>query len=130
MVVRDNRVVVEHALYWTKANSSEEALFLVAIINSETLRTAAEKYQAIGQFGARHFDKVIWNLPIQVYDPEDSLHRDLANAGARAEAVAAGIELVETEKFQRARKRIRDGLIENGIAAEIETLVENLLASD
>lgn len=130
MVVRDNRVVVEHALYWTKANSSEEALFLVAIINSETLRTAAEKYQAIGQFGARHFDKVIWNLPIPVYDPEDSLHRDLANAGARAEAVAAGIELVETEKFQRARKRIRDGLIENGIAAEIETLVENLLASD
>lgn len=130
MLVRDERAVIEHALYWTSVSSENEAYFLVALINSEALRDSAEKFQARGQFGARHFDKVIWNLPIPVFDPKNALHRKLAKAGARAEAVAGGVELVEAEKFQRARKRIRDGLIENGIAAEIETLVENLLASD
>lgn len=127
-MIRDELAVIEHKLYWTAPSSDEEAYYLVAILNSETTRALGEKYQSRGQFGARDFDKVIWNLPIPVFDPKDALHRKLSKAGARAEAVAAGVELVETEKFQRARKRIRDGLIQNGIAAEIETLVENLLA--
>lgn len=127
-LIRDELAVIEHKLYWTAPSSDEEAYYLVAILNSETTRALGEKYQSRGQFGARDFDKVIWNLPIPVFDPKDALHRKLSKAGARAEAVAAGVELVETEKFQRARKRIRDGLIQNGIAAEIETLVENLLA--
>lgn len=129
-LIKDERAVIDHKLYWTRATSDKEAYYLMAILNSETTRALAEKFQSRGQFGARDFDKVIWNLPIPVFDPKNSLHRKLAKAGKRAEAVAAGIELVETEKFQRARKRIRDGLIENGVAAEIETLVENLLAGD
>ncbi|MBA4768105.1 MAG: N-6 DNA methylase [Porphyrobacter sp.] len=129
-VIKDERAVIDHMLYWSKTTSEKEAYYLIAILNSETTRALAEQYQARGQFGARHFDKVIWNLPIPVFDPKNTLHRKLSKAGARAEAVAAGVELVETEKFQRARKRIRDGLIQNGIAAEIETLVENLLAGD
>ena len=44
-----------------------------------------------------------------------------------AEAVAAQVELVESEKFQRARKRVRDALAEEGIGGEIEKLVEKLL---
>lgn len=55
------------------------------------------------------------------------LHRNLAAAVAKAEAAAGMVDLVEGEKFQRARKRVRDALIGNGIAAEIEKLVEKLL---
>lgn len=85
------------------------------------------QYQARGQFGARHFDKVIWNLPIPRYDAKVQLHRDIVEAGKSAEAKAALVILKEGEKFQRARKRVRDALIADGIAGDIEKLVEKLL---
>lgn len=97
------------------------------MLNSETARARAEQYQARGQFGARHFDKVMFNLPIPLFDAKQSLHRELAEAGAQAEAVAASVELKEGEKFQRARKRVRDALAEDGIGGDIEKLVEKLL---
>lgn len=56
-----------------------------------------------------------------------ALHRDLAAAGREAERVAGLVELVEGEKFQRARRRIRDALAEYGIGGEIEKLVDKLL---
>jgi hypothetical protein len=96
-------------------------------LNSEAARSRAEGYQSRGQFGARDFDKVMFNLPIPVFDANVPLHQELALAGREAEEVAAGVDLVEGEKFQRARKRVRDGLIENGIAGRIEKLVDRLL---
>ena len=128
-VLRDDRAVVEHKLYWAKPDSEEEANYLVTILNSETTRAAAAGYQSRGQFGARDFDKVIWNLPIPRYDRKVKLHRDLAAAGARAEAVARNVELVEGEKFVRARQRVRRQLTADGIADEIEKLVGKLLAA-
>lgn len=69
----------------------------------------------------------MFNLPIPLFDAADPLHRELATAGAMAEEVAALAELNEGEKFQRARKRVRDALAENGIGRRIEKLVEKLL---
>jgi hypothetical protein len=106
-VIRDERAVIDHKLYWTKPDSEDEALYLCAILNSETARSRAEKYQSRGQFGARDFDKVMFNLPIPLFKPSDALHRDLAEAGAQAEVVAANVELKEGEKFQRAQARAR-----------------------
>jgi hypothetical protein len=101
--------------------------FLGAIINSEATRLRVVEYQARGQFGARHFDKAFFNLPIPIFDPKNPLHVKLAEAGANAERKALQVELVEGEKFQRARKRVREALIEDGIAGEIDALVEKLL---
>lgn len=100
---------------------------MTAFLNSEAARTRAERYQARGQFGARHFDKVMFNLPIPLFDQRDPLHTALADAGQEAERVAGMVELVEGEKFQRARKRVRDALAEDGIGGEIEKLVDRLL---
>ena len=68
----------------------------------------------------------MFNLPISFFDAE-ALHRELAEAGAHAETVVANVELKEGEKFQRARKRVRDALTEDGIGGDIEKLVEKLL---
>jgi hypothetical protein len=81
----------------------------------------------MGQWGARHFDKVMFNLPIPRFDPTMKLHRDLAAAADRAEKVAAIVTLEEGEHFTRARKRIRDALRADGVAGEIDQLVERLL---
>lgn len=126
-LIRDERAVIDHMLYWAVPANEAEAYYLAAVLNSEAARSRAEQYQARGQFGARHFDKVMFNLPIPLFDAAEILHRDLAEAGAHAEAVAAQVELVEREKFQRARKRVRDALTEEGIGGEIEKLVEKLL---
>jgi hypothetical protein len=127
MILRDTSSIIEHILYWAACETDEEANYLAAILNSETARSRAEQYQARGQFGARHFDKVMFNLPIPRFDPKNELHQALADAGARAEVAANLVDLVEGEKFQRARKRVRDALIENGVAREIDELVEKLL---
>jgi SAM-dependent methyltransferase len=127
IVLRDKRAVIEHKLYWAKPASEEEAHYLSGILNSETARARAERYQSRGQFGARDFDKVMFNLPIPVFDAKETLHRELAEAGAHAETVAANVELKEGEKFQRARKRVRDALADDGIGGDIEKLVEKLL---
>lgn len=127
MVLRDPHAVIDHMLYWSAPSIDQEAYFLVAILNSEAARSRAEQHQSRGQFGARHFDKVMFNLPIPLFDARDSLHLALAAAGREAERVAGMVELVEGEKFQRARKRVRDALAEHGIGTEIEKLVDELL---
>jgi hypothetical protein len=97
--------------------------------NALESKPRAERFQSRGQFGARDFDKVMFNLPIPLFDARDPLHGDLAAAGVHAEEVAALAELVEGEKFQRARKRVRDALADDGVGGEIEKLVEKLLES-
>jgi hypothetical protein len=119
--------VIDHKLYWIKPASEDEAHYLTGILNSETARSRAERFQSRGQFGARDFDKVMFNLPIPLFKASEPLHLELAQAGAQAETVAANVELKEGEKFQRARKRVRDALAEDGIGGEIEKLVEKLL---
>lgn len=127
IVLRDDNAVIEHKLYWAKPASEDEAYYLTAVLNSETARAGAEGYQSRGQFGARDFDKVMFNLPIPLFKATEALHRELAEAGAQAETVAASVELKEGERFQRARKRVRDALAEDGIGGDIEKLVEKLL---
>ena len=83
--------------------------------------------QARGQWGARHFDKVMFNLPIPRFDTTVALHNDLAAVAAEAERITAAFELPESVKFQRARKLIRDALTKSGIAPQIDELVTRLL---
>lgn len=127
IVLRDDRAVIEHKLYWAAPASEDEAWYLAAILNSEAARSRAERFQSRGQFGARDFDKVMFNLPIPVFAEKEGLHREIAAAGAEAERVAASVELIEGEKFQRARRRVREGLTENGVGRDIEKLVDTLL---
>jgi len=55
---------------WTMRS---EALYLTAILNSETARERAAEYQAREQWGARHLDKVRFNLPIPRFDARERL---------------------------------------------------------
>jgi hypothetical protein len=126
-VLRSSMGIVEHKLYWRKGATEEEALYLAAILNSETARARTAALQSRGLFGARDFDKVIFSLPIPRFDQGIALHGDLAVAARGAETVAAAVPLPEGVRFQRARKLVRDALTEAGIAARIDGLVARLL---
>ena len=126
-VLRESAAIIEHAIYWAQVSSENEAHYLAALLNSETVRARVSDIQARGQWGARHFDKVMFTLPIPEFDPAATLHKALAAAAAEAERIAAAFELPEGVKFQRARKLIRDALTESGIASRINELVARLL---
>lgn len=127
IVLRDTKAVIEHNLYWAPAASEGEARYLVAVLNSETTRARAEKWQSRGQWGARHFDKVIFNLPIPRYDPADDTHVALAKLAGKAEKIASAVDLPEGVKFQRARRLVRDALVDSGLATQIDAAVGALL---
>ncbi len=127
-VLSDNEAVLEHALYWA-AVSKREAYYVTAILNSEAARSRVAAMQARGQWGARHFDKLMFELPIPLFNVNDPLHRKLAAAAARAAKIAASVPLKEGIYFVTARKHIRTALHDHGIAQEIEELVTRLLKS-
>lgn len=126
-LLRDKNCVVDHMLYWMTPSNEEEARYLIAILNSETARAGAAQYQSRGQFGARHFDKVMFNLPIPPFDAENKLHLALAEAAEEAEGIAAMVEFPEGVKFQRARALVRTALAEAGLSQRIDGLVTKLL---
>ncbi len=119
--------LVDHKAYWASARSPDEAAYLVAVINSAAVLAKVTDLQPHGQRDKRDFDNLVWTLPIPEYDGIDPLHRDLAAAAARAEAVAATVELTDAQHFTAKRRAIRAALAADGIAAEMETLVDALL---
>ncbi len=126
-IVAGSSAIVEHAVYWASARSLSEARYLIAVLNSETARDLGEQMQPKGQGGARHFDNLIWELPIPEFDRRDPLHLQLAEAAAKAEKIAARVALREGAYFTQQRAAIRAALAAGGIAAQIDKLVARLL---
>ena len=127
MLLREQHAVVDHTAYWHRVESESEGLYLQAILNSETARSRAEHLQSRGQWGARHFDKVMLSLPVPKFDADNTLHGELAGAAATAQTVASGIELQEGRHFVSARRLIREALRDDGVGGRIDGLVARLL---
>lgn len=126
--IASNDAMVEHKAYWASVRSPDEAAYLLAVINSAAALDKISDLQSYGEAGThRDFDNLVWTLPIPEYDEADPLHRDLAAAAARAEAVAAAVDLSGARHFTAKRRAIRAALAADGVAAEIEALVDALL---
>jgi hypothetical protein len=126
-ILQDQTAVVDHMLYWAVVDSIEEAQYLVAVLNSETTRKKVEHWQAQGQWGARHFDKVMFNLPIQKFDQKNKLHMRLSAAAARAGTIARDVSVDKSMHFTRVRSSIRDALCAEGVSVKIDELVRLML---
>ncbi|HEX8416692.1 MAG TPA: N-6 DNA methylase [Methylobacterium sp.] len=127
VLVRDSLGVAEHAVYWTAVANESEGFYLIAILNSEAARLRIAPMQARGEQGARHFDKLIFTLPIPRFDRRDPGHLALASAGNAAERVAAAVPIPVGTSFQKSRALVREALCIDGIARRIDGLVDALL---
>ena len=87
------REVIDHKLYWTAVTDEAEAFYLTAILSSETARQRTAALQSRGQWGARDFDKVIFNLMIPRFESANSLHVEIAEAAREAEIAAGAVPL-------------------------------------
>ncbi len=126
-MVQDESAIVDHVLYWAQAQSTDEALYLCGVLNSEALRTAVEKFQSQGQWGKRHFDKYVFNVPFPRFDIDNTLHYALSESARLAERLASGVEIAQGEHFVRVRKRVRAALDHDPVANRLEELVTDLL---
>jgi hypothetical protein len=126
-IVSDRTAVIDHMLFWGPASDHEEARYLTAILNSNTLTMAVRPLQARGEHNPRHFDKYIFQLPIPAYDASVANHQHLVSLAEAAERVAMDVEL-PTVRFESQRRLVREALARAGIAAEIDAIVKTLLS--
>ncbi len=125
--IEDDDVVVDTKLYWSAANSLEEAAYVAAVLNTEIVLNRVKDLQPVGQRDRRDFDNLVWTLPVPEFDPNEALHTDLAAAALRAAEVAATVEFPDQAHFTTKRGLIRQALAADGVTTAIERLVDALL---
>ena len=133
-VVKSDSELVDYTLFWIACRNTQEANYLLGIINSNTLFETMEPLMPKGQFGARHVQKHLWKLPIPQFDPGRELHQSLAVAGELAAAGAA--QRLAQLRQQRGnnvsvnivRRELRQWLKTSPAGKAVETLVGRLLA--
>ena len=88
-LLQDGGAIVESRLYWIACRDTREANYLLAIINSNALAFAVNKYTTPNWAGnTRDLHKHLWKLPIPAFDAGSPLHVEVSEAG---EAAAAGV---------------------------------------
>ena len=136
-IIKDNHAILENALFQTECKSETEAHYLMATINSNELAAAAETFMARGLYGARHFHKHGWKLPIPRYDACDPLHVLMSELGKAAEqeckAFIDNSDILTKPpgdaQSRAARKLLRHEWQPNSATAQaIETAVAELLS--
>ena len=125
-LIEDPNVIVDHKAYWAPIRSLDEARYVCAIVNSDTVLQRVIPMQPRGWRDPRDFDNLVWELPIPDFDRRVALHRDLAAAAAEAEQVAGEVALPDGD-YRRKRRAIRDALAAIGLSARIDGLVSRLL---
>ena len=125
--LEDEDVVVDTGAYWSAANSREEAAYVTAVLNAQVVLDRVKDLQPVGQRDPRHFDNLVWTLPIPEFDAGEVLHTDIAAAAFRAAEIASRVVLPVEAHFTTKRRMIRQALTEDGVAVEIERLVDALL---
>lgn len=132
----DDEPIVDYKLFWIACKDIEEANYLLAIINSESLQEAVVPLMSKGQFGARDLQKHLWKLPIPEFDPARELHATIAGAGAEA-ASGAAAKLAQLRELRGdkltvtvARRELRAWLRASPEGRDVETSVSRLLAGD
>ena len=95
-------VIVDHKVFWTTCRNTQEAHYLLAIVNSDTLYKVVIPLMAKGQFGARDVQKHLWKLPVPEFDASRALHVEVSEAGRAAAAGAAK----QLNKLRQERDRV------------------------
>ena len=133
-IIHDESHIIDYKLYWIACKDLQEAYYLLAIINSDTLYESTKPFMPRGQFGARDLMKHLWKLPIPEYDANNGLHTRISDAG-RKSSEGASAQLAELyEERERvtvtiARRELRGWLRGSGEGMEVEGLVGGLLSS-
>ncbi len=132
-LLHDDDAIVDYKLFWVTCQNSQEAYYLLAIINSDALYTLVAPLMPKGQFGARDLQKQLWKLPIPEFDEGNSLHVQVCKAGEEAaHGVAKQLTQLSQDRGRLtvivARREVRKWLRESEAGKAVEKVVGKLLA--
>ena len=96
-------------------------------LNTAIVLERVKDLQPVGQRDPRHFDNLVWTLPIPEFDAAEALHADLAAAALHPAVVAARVELPDAAHFTSKRRVMQRALADDGVALTMERLVDALL---
>jgi SAM-dependent methyltransferase len=122
-------IIVSEVTYHFETDNEAEAHYLAAVLNAPVIDQKLKPMQARGQWGPRHIHKKVLELPIPQFDPQDAVHRRLAELGKEcSEKVAAWLEAGGPGKIRnigRLRSMVREMLA--GELGEIDGLVREMI---
>ena len=131
-LLHDDDAIVDYKLFWIACKDTQEAHYLLAIINSDTLYEAVTPLMSKGQFGARDLQKHLWKLPIPEFDAANPLHAEVSDAGkAAAKGAARKLAALQAERDRVtvtiARRELRKWLRNSPEGRSVEQIVTRLL---
>ena len=132
-LLSDDHAVVESKLFWVPCRNTQEANYLLAVINSDTLARDVNKYTTPNWAGnTRDLQKHLWKLPIPQFDPRRRRHAAVADAGkAAAEGAARRLAALQEARpgltSAVARRELRKWLAESDEGRAVESAVGRLL---
>ena len=129
----DDDALVESKLFWVACRNTQEANYLLAVINSDALAAGVNKYTTPNWSGnTRDLQKHLWKLPIPQFDPRRRRHAAVADAGkAAAEGAARRLAALQDARPRLtstvARRELRKWLAESDEGRAVEDAVGRLL---
>ena len=70
------RIIIDQTLYWYLAESEEEAIYIVGLLNSRAMAEAIADFQPEGGFGKRHIHTLPYKI-IPKFNGEEAAHSDV-----------------------------------------------------
>jgi hypothetical protein len=92
--------IVDVKLYWAPCATPQEADYVAAILNSQSVNAAIKPFQSMGLLGERDIHKKLLELPIPTFDAGNAAHRLVSELGANTRQQATG--LVQSSEFPLA----------------------------
>jgi ABC-type transport system involved in cytochrome c biogenesis ATPase subunit len=109
--------VADYKTYWFGTNNEEEADYLAAILNSETLDQIIKPHQSRGKFGPRDICRLPFEFNIPQFDSNCKFHKQIAALGLKAAKEAVSLPKTSRLKMKTAIPSMK----------EIDKLVSELL---
>jgi len=126
-IVDDDKAVIDSSLYWAGVDTLQEARYLCAVLNSDTLLALVRPLQARGEHNPRHFHLIPFDLPIPAYDATNPMHEELVMLARDAQTVVNNLVFDPARRFELARRQVREGLAASGLSAAINNAVATVL---
>ena len=123
--VVNRRAVIDNKLYWATINHEDEGHYLTAILNAEVTTLKTRPLMSYGK-DERDIHKHVWKLNIPEFDPNSSLHQEIAALGKSIEEMVSQLTLRDVY-FATIRKDVRAVVRATDEGQEVEKLVDKLI---
>lgn len=86
----DLPIIIDHKAYLWTTNNFDEANYVCAFLNSQFANLMIKEFQSRGLFGVRDIHKVILDVGLEKYQPDNQLHVQLASISKECHAKVSG----------------------------------------